>query len=95
MKLTDIVRRGYGTAGAWHVTRNDGMYQLWHYGTLMLEWEHNSNSSKPHVVQAHVGWGSVSDQQGMNKAFNALGLPHYFVRKDGARIEDRQGNVYV
>ena len=53
----------------------------------MLRWR----VSDPHdetVLDYSTGWGSVSDQGGLNVAFKALGLPLYFTRKGGASIED-------
>lgn len=83
MTLRDIIRNGSGRAGsggAWRaitVRDSDGrdVCELWHHGTLMLRWN-AERPSDPDVLDFSTGWGSVSDQGGMNTAFRALGLPY-------------------
>jgi hypothetical protein len=91
--ITEIVRNGKGTAGsngAWRVYTRPGdddwrpdSRELYHYSTLMLEWDDEG------VIDYSIGYGSVSDQGGMNKAFRALGVPFRYDRDErggGARI---------
>jgi hypothetical protein len=91
MTIADIIRNGRGTARAWHVECDgDGTAHLIHYGTTMLVW----NVEDPHdldVLDWSTGWGSVSDQNGMNAGFRELGLPYLFerdARGGGARITE-------
>jgi hypothetical protein len=58
---------------------------IFHYGTVMLRWTTYPNGLRE-VDYASTGWGSVSDQGGMNQLFRALGAPLYFSRKGGAEI---------
>jgi hypothetical protein len=90
MRRADIIRAGRGTAHAWRIERDDPMdpfrpqVTLYHYSTAMLRW----NPSRPqddHVILS-LGWGSVSDQSGMNEAFHVLGLPYHYNRAGGADI---------
>ena len=55
------------------------MLQLWHYGTRMLCWR-KSQRYGLELIDCSTGWGSVSDQNGMNTAFRELGLPYRFDR---------------
>jgi hypothetical protein len=91
MSISDVIARGKGRAGAWRVEREqvDGktVCRLWHYGTNMLTWN-LEDPSDPDVLDYSTGWGSVSDQGGMNRAFRVLGLPLYFQRAGGAEIVD-------
>jgi hypothetical protein len=96
MTITDIIRNGRGTAHAWHVEPhpNGGdtrrIVHLRHYGTTMLVW----SVEDPHdlaVLDYSTGWGSVSDQNGMNTAFRELGLPYRFdrdARGGGPRVTE-------
>lgn len=88
MALSDIIRNGKGRAHAWRVEQNaDGTRSLWHYATEMLRWNPAGATVDEVVVYYSTGWGSVSDQQGMNKAFRELGLPLYYSRAGGAEIK--------
>lgn len=58
---------------------------LWHYGTAMLTWNAD-NAHDSSVLDWSLGWGSRSDQNGMNTAFSVLALPYYYSRKGGADI---------
>lgn len=69
-------------------------YELRHHGTLMLRWEDHREMDPEQdeeilVCEAQymsTGWGSVSDQGGMNVAFHVLNLPYYYARAGGADI---------
>lgn len=96
MTIRELVRRAAdgkaGTAGAWRTSMwTDGTGRktatLHHYSTAMLRWD-VAQPSNPDVLDYSTGWGSVSDQGGMNTAFRVLGLPLYFSRAGGASIED-------
>lgn len=58
--------------GPWRVIRT-GLTggALFHYGTKMLEWVWDDRSAK--ITGWWAGWGSMSDQQGVNAALDALG----------------------
>ena len=47
------------------------MAALYHYGTRMLEWSYRGTDIA--ITGWWPGWGSVSDQQGVNAALHALG----------------------
>lgn len=83
--LTDVILAGKGKAHAWQVTQDNGVCRLYHYSTCMLVWNLH-DPCDPEVLDYSLGWGSVSDQGGMNRAFEALGIPRYFSRKGGAEI---------
>lgn len=97
--IASIVKQGTGSAGsggAWRCHTFDdphGLYPgkrvsvLYHYSTLMLQWNED-DPSDPDVLDYSTGWGSVSDQGGMNTAFRVLGLPYRFDRSGGASITD-------
>ena len=78
-----------GKAGAWRTERVyiDGarVARLYHHGTMMLQWDIDFPLSSDKLDWS-LGWGSVSDQNGMNTAFAVLGLPYYFSRKGCASI---------
>lgn len=90
MTLQGIIRNRKGRAHAWRVEAVESdpfvgqEYQLWHYSTLMLHWCHSQGRN--YVVSMAEGWGSVSDQNGMNTAFRELCLPYYYSRAGGAGI---------
>jgi len=96
--IKSIIQKHKGTAGAWRVvqvTRSDDYVrccQLWHYSTLMLEWR-ELNPRDEDYLDYSLGWGSVSDQNGMNTAFHIQDLPLYYNRAGGAEITNH-GNVY-
>lgn len=90
MRIRDIVTQGHGKAGSngsWQVATRieDGNLELWHYSHRMLVWNPD-NPNDEDVLDYSVGWGSVSDQGGMNDAFRALGIHRYFRRQGGAEI---------
>lgn len=89
MSIRDIIVRGKGIAGAWRVERDelDGetVCHLYHYSTKMLSWRESEPTDET-ILDYSLGWGSVSDQNGMNTAFRALGIPLYFSRAGGASI---------
>jgi hypothetical protein len=64
-----------------------------HYWTQMLQYRLPKRSWQPipvrYISHVDLGWGSVSDQQGMNRIFIALGIPWYYARRKGhAKIID-------
>jgi len=89
--IKSIIQKRKGTAGNWQVnqvTRTDDYVvccQLWHYGTMMLEWRELNPRDEDYLDYA-LGWGSVSDQNGMNIAFRELNLPLYYSRRGGSEI---------
>lgn len=85
--IASIIKQGKGTAHAWRVEREDERCELWHYSTRMLVWN-GENPNDPDVLDYSTGWGSVSDQNGLNTAFRALDLPYRYDRKGGAQIVD-------
>jgi len=96
--IASIIRKGRGCAHAWRVEHNgivpDGWEtcELWHYSTRMLVWRirrhQGSDYGYTELVDYSLGWGSVSDQNGMNIAFRVLNLPHRYNRAGGASIVD-------
>jgi len=110
--IASIIRRGRGTAHAWRVERVDmdpdgwETCELWHYGTRMLVWRIRRHAGSDYgytrLVDYSLGWGSVSDQNGMNAAFRVPGLPYRFdrdARGGGPRITelvyDHEAGYYV
>ena len=94
MKIADIVKAGHGTAGhggSWRVDKLDSdpfrgnEYLLSHYGHPMLKWR-KSHRNDTEILDYWTGYGSVSDQGGMNQAFKSLGIDLYYSRKGGAGI---------
>jgi len=102
MSLADIIKNGKGTAGKWSVKRVPAcMYdsglpnspfpqvaELHHYATCMLVWNDNRE-----ILSYSHGYGSVSDQNGMNTAFKILGMDLYYSRKNGARFINTNPNL--
>jgi len=97
--LEDIILAGKGRSGsnqAWEVggshmgITNDGrdiiVKHLWHYTTLMLSWREDDPADENYLDYS-LGHGSVSDQGGMNRAFQLLGIPLRYTRAGGASIE--------
>lgn len=88
--IKSVVVRGTGRAGKWRVEWDDfgssgaTIHSLYHYSTKMLEWIQFANGRV--LVGWSTGHGSVSDQQGMNIAFKALGFHYYYSRRGGASI---------
>ena len=62
-------------------TDDGAQREVWHYGTLMGVFEDIGQGWEFYPVS--TGWGSVSDQQGMNKIMHGHGW--YYSRKGGAR----------
>jgi hypothetical protein len=90
MSIQTIIERGNGIASAWRVHEDGNIRELWHYSTMMLRWN-VENPADPEVLDYSTGWGSVSDQNGMNTAFRVLGLPLRFDRDQrggGPRITE-------
>lgn len=83
-----------GSRGSWRVEKacdsdhyRGQEYELWHYGTRMLLWR-ESMALGVEILDYDTGYGSVSDQGGMNKAFRTLCVPYRFDRAGGADIVD-------
>lgn len=92
MSIRDIIVRRRGTAGAWRIDRcTTGNYSpeyprctLVHYSTGMVTWHGTT------LVDYATGYGSVSDQNGVNTAMRVLGFPYRYrrdARGGGPRIE--------
>lgn len=102
MKLADIgdltTFRSSGKVrkvGAWSYYDNDDLVRVvYHYGTEMgrFHWEsftdEDATDAVWYFVPTSVGWGSASDQQGMNKILKEFG---WCYRRNGgeARYERR------
>lgn len=81
-------------AGAWSATDivlEDALVQrvIRHYGTVMGVFEGDLDSGGWSFVPESVGYGSVSDQGGMNKVMRSFGW--YYRRAGGARYESIDG----
>ena len=96
MSIQRLIEQGAqgkaGTAGAWRVEienwdfrGNEQVGHLYHYSTRMLTWRLAEPTDDDYLCIA-LGWGSVSDQNGMNTAFRVLGLPYRYDRAGGAEI---------
>jgi len=88
MTIEQIVRDGEGKAHNWRVKRakypdeSVELCYLWHHSTCMLIW----NPITKVILDYNTGWGSKSDQDGMNIAFRVLGSELYYSRRNGASI---------
>ena len=77
--------------GPWRIETDDWddfcgkEYELWHYGTRMCRWRESVRDGVE-ILIANTGYGSVSDQNGMNILFRVLGVDAYYSRKGGAEI---------
>lgn len=60
----------YGTTGG---SASAYTFSLHHYSTEMLRWRYTPASDTSVVEGTWTGWGSVSDQTGVNHALRALG----------------------
>ena len=75
MKLADIgdlntfqVSGKVRKVGAWSYYDNDDLVRtVYHYGTEMGQFNYEHGDCVWYFVPVSTGWGSVSDQQGMNK----------------------------
>jgi hypothetical protein len=71
-----------------HKMQNAGResnYELYHYGTCMLQWSENSRGDiYDWSLWKSTGWGSATDQQITNAVLEALGVDLYYSRKGGA-----------
>lgn len=90
MTLVEAVRKGNARAGNWRTVKVvdydfSGLpaFDLYHYGTCMMRWIRTEDGHNV-PLWFNLGWGSKSDQEGMNKAFRELGMPYYYSRKGGA-----------
>lgn len=60
--------------GNWSFYDNcDGVRTVYHYGTVMGEFHYEHGDSVWYFVPVSTGWGSASDQQGMNKILKEFG----------------------
>lgn len=84
MRISDIIKNRRGTSGPWRIKTTDEGRELWHYSTRMLLWTDTING--PILLDHSTGWGSASDQNGVNTAFRVLNLPFYYKRAGGATI---------
>lgn len=79
MTIAAIIARAKGKAGHWEVSREyvfpvGEVATLWHYSHPMARWA-VADPTDARVLDIDVGWGSVSDQQGVNTLCRVLGLP--------------------
>lgn len=63
-----------------------GLVNVWHYETLMISFTIDSEGRFLTVDEANIGWGSATDQQGMNELFRTMDMPYRYHRAGGARI---------
>lgn len=63
-------------------------HEIWHHGTRMLTYITAGHSKDGRLIEAsgRLGYGSVSDQGGMNKLMWKLGIPVYYARNGGAHF---------
>lgn len=73
MTIRELILKGKGVAGPWRIERRRELACLVHYSTPMLEWDVTDPADSMAVLS--IGHGSVSDQNGCNTAFKALGVP--------------------
>lgn len=79
--------------GSWTITVLQDLdptltfHEIRHYDTQMLIWSSMPTNPR-YVVSASgwLGWGSVSDQNGMNEFLQTLSIPVYFSRQGGAHF---------
>lgn len=71
-------------------------YMLKHYTTNMAEWCDNEDGTSE-IGYTSLGWGSVSDQGGMNALFDTLNVGLRYSRAGGADIStvDKYPDTYV
>ena len=89
--IAGIVRAGKGRAGSYNAWRCESaefdgvtIYRLTHYGHFMLAWNKDGHG-RVAILDYDTGYGTVSDQHGVNKALRALGIYDlYYSRKGGS-----------
>lgn len=93
MRIRDLARKDgrAGSEGSWKsqtFTFSNGVEvrEIYHYGHHMLSFR-ITDPSDTNYLDYSIGWGSVSDQGGMNQLFLTLGLPYYYSRLGGASID--------
>lgn len=98
--LTDVIEKQC-TRGKWRsedtvgpVTGHPNVYRkVFHYSTVMLIVFLMPDGSPIRedwgIHYKGLGYGTVSDQQGMNRLFRALKSSYYYSRAGGASIEER------
>jgi hypothetical protein len=90
-----VIRPIAFTSGPWKVYGTTGgsasayTMSLFHYSTEMLRWRYSYPSREVQIIGTWTGWGSVSDQTGVNAALSALGSTMRYsrdIRGGGPRI---------
>lgn len=86
-------------ASSWSAEDTYDYRTIYHYTTPMLRIHQYPPSWSDGVEMLSVGWGSVTDQQGVNQILQELGSTLIYVRKGGTpRIMDShpqtQGQVF-
>lgn len=85
----------YAKTGKWKVeneAQTGGLTvtgRLFHYGTKMLEWKIDTRRGTAAITGWWIGWGSASDQEGVNAALRGLGSSlryHRDTRGGGPRV---------
>lgn len=81
--------------GPWRVEVEGSTGRLFHYGTKMLEWRYDLTKLPAGITitGTWTGWGSVSDQTGVNAALRALGSTMRYARDTrggGPRVNPRR-----
>lgn len=89
----------YKTVGNWSFQdfRDDEAFMVgrmvFHHGTRMGEWYKMDGDETFSFAPTSTGWGSVSDQQGMNRILQGTGWR--FLRNGGrARYEHENGRFF-
>ena len=72
----------------WSDDERSPIVSIYHHGTQMLEFV--ARSRRPYfpilvrnISHVDFGWGSKSDEKGMNRIFKKLGIPWYYSRRAG------------
>jgi len=92
MRISQLAHKAgnAGSGNSWvsyHSTDTNGRKTLdvWHDGHNMLSVTFKDDGSPDlSTLYLSVGWGSVSDQGGMNQILRELRLPYYYSRQGGA-----------
>jgi len=85
----------YGTTGG---SASTYTFSLHHYSTEMLRWRYVPASGDITIEGTWTGWGSVSDQTGVNAALHALGSNLRYSRDTkggGPRVNPRGRRNYT
>jgi hypothetical protein len=81
MTIASIITAGKGRSHGWEVreypsTDEGTELALVHFGTRLLVWQRITKE----ILYKNIGWGSVSDANGINTAFLILDAPYWFLR---------------